>query len=528
MAAPTNGILDNFNRAYESPIGSPWQAEAGNLIVDSSQATTNSYGANRMLWGNTVGSDQEAFLTVAAFPMEYQDVALIFRSDGSGNEYWMGLVTMPSSQYYLYIAAYTSGDAFYTLVESSYLPIPSVGHRIWGTVVGNVLTLYECPSGSSTWTQRLQYTESTNWRTSGKIGMMIWESNARVDDFGGGTVSSGALKSITDSGHGSDSVSGVAVALGLTDAGHGSDAVPAGLQAALSASDSGSGTDILSALLAALTVAETGHGSDSVQSPAVAVPLTDSGAGADAISQVLAALALTDTGTGTDSAMAFILISVTDSGHGADGLSQVTITLSVNDSGVGTDTVPSAIVALTLADAGSAADGVSVGTSANFISVTDSGHGADEIAQIIATALVQELGVGAEAIRINAGLTVADSGAGADTASIVVAVPLTDQGAGLDSITQVLKAALISVADSAIGADTVTGVTVTVPLTDSGTGLDIVAALSAVLAVLDAGAGTDIVIHYDTTRTFKRVTVTFSGKHPGTVFSGKKLGIKFS
>jgi hypothetical protein len=213
MAAPSTSVLDSFNRANESPIAGSWTAEAGTVNLSSNQATAPSDGANRVLWNSTLGADQEGFLTVAALPVVGQDVAIILRSDGSGNEYWLGFANSGGGQYLLYIGAYTSGGTFYSLVDSGNLTGGAAGHKIWGTVVGNVLTLYDCPSGSSTWTQRLQYTDTANWRTSGKIGMMIWESTARVDDFGGGAISSGgttygvssslsAASSLSDSGLG--------------------------------------------------------------------------------------------------------------------------------------------------------------------------------------------------------------------------------------------------------------------------------------------------------------------------------------
>ena len=180
------------------------------------------------------------------------------------------------------------------------------------------ITLYLDPDGSL-WTQatldtmQIGYVISTANTNYARISA-IW---AMVD------YTPATLKSVTDSGHGSDSVSGIAVALGITDTGSGSDTIPSGTpQATIPAiPDTGSGADSVSAIAVEIALTDTGSGSD-IPAILVTVPLTDSGAGVDLVN-----------------VMTGILIAVADSGHGTDTVSSITVQVPVSDTGQGTDIV---------------------------------------------------------------------------------------------------------------------------------------------------------------------------------------------
>lgn len=173
-------------------------------------------------------------------------------------------------------------------------------------------------------------------------------------------VQEGAVvKTVTDSGSGADSVSGVSVSATVADSGNGLDSVP-GPHAALAVADSGTGVDSVAQVLIALikSVADHGHGADAVGGVSVSLGVADSGQGLDAPA-ISASLAITDSGTGVDS-VAQVLISVIktilDAGHGVDSVGPVLVDLSVADAGMGIDSVAGILARLALHDFGQGVD----------------------------------------------------------------------------------------------------------------------------------------------------------------------------
>ena len=149
-----------------------------------------------------------------------------------------------------------------------------------------------------------------------------------------------AALALAETGAGDDVLSVVQEVLkSLADSGAGSDAI-AELVSSLAASDSGAGTDLISVLEAALALAETGAGADVVYALEAALALAESGAGEDllAVVQTVEKI-LADTGSGED---------LMDVDYGA-------IDKQIADSGSGVDILILAIDAL-LADAGSGVD----------------------------------------------------------------------------------------------------------------------------------------------------------------------------
>jgi hypothetical protein len=93
------------------------------------------------------------------------------------------------------------------------------------------------------------------------------------------SVSAATIKTVSDTGGGSDAISQILASLGVSDSGGGTESLSG--TTSLSVADTGGGTDTLAQLLASLGV-------------------SDVGAGADTISQILASLAVSDAGGGAD------------------------------------------------------------------------------------------------------------------------------------------------------------------------------------------------------------------------------------
>jgi len=77
---------DNFNRANETPIGSPWVSSVGGGALLVSNALTSTASTDRQSYYNdTWGSNQESFATVGNLSVRTNYAQLGVRMDSSGN-----------------------------------------------------------------------------------------------------------------------------------------------------------------------------------------------------------------------------------------------------------------------------------------------------------------------------------------------------------------------------------------------------------------------------------------------------------
>src|SRR5678815_5107744 len=89
MPFPTiNGVLDDFNRANETPLASPWinpVPAAGvnlpDLVSNALRQSTNPIGAGIALSGANI--DQEAYYTITVLPVSSSDFSVTIRGAGS-------------------------------------------------------------------------------------------------------------------------------------------------------------------------------------------------------------------------------------------------------------------------------------------------------------------------------------------------------------------------------------------------------------------------------------------------------------
>lgn len=163
-----------------------------------------------------------------------------------------------------------------------------------------------------------------------------------------------AALGVTDAGAGSDAPS-VSAAMTVTDAGSALDEIAA-ITVTVTITETGTGADNLAVDQSGdlKSIVDSGSGSDVVVVDATA-SVSDSGSGADAPSATVV-LAVSDSGSGVDTAIVDILIAVVDAGVGEDTVGTVTVEAVVADTATVADALTIAATLAAIADTGSGVD----------------------------------------------------------------------------------------------------------------------------------------------------------------------------
>lgn len=192
---PQNAVLDNFNAA-DGSLGSIWTVGADPTALAprilSNQCAANVSGGYSDAFINTAtfGPDCEVFCTIGVAGSGETDLTLRVTNEG----------TMSASGYLCYISDVDGSVALYDWHGGNvYDEITSVAHDVAiGSVycfraVGNTLTVYK--DGVSVLT-----TTSSAHTGAGRIGIGINGSTSRIDNFGGGTVTTVTQPTVLDRG----------------------------------------------------------------------------------------------------------------------------------------------------------------------------------------------------------------------------------------------------------------------------------------------------------------------------------------
>jgi Putative Ig domain len=190
--APLSALLDDFNRSDEDPLsqGGQWAPNdprgtccTDTLRVNSNQTMVRSSGDNISYRTFGYPSDVEVFATVTSKPGDGGGVALLFNLKQEGSSGWDG--------YFLAWDALSGTDTLRFRKIVNGVPGPdlastnlefSSGDKLLVRRIGNEMRAYVRQGGG--WTLKLTATDST--LSGGKIGAVLRDSNARLDDFGGG------------------------------------------------------------------------------------------------------------------------------------------------------------------------------------------------------------------------------------------------------------------------------------------------------------------------------------------------------
>jgi hypothetical protein len=201
MAFPTTPVLDPFTRANENPLANgSWASltpfDGGGMKLVSNTARSSiadgSWAGSYWSAGN-FGPDTEVFVTVVTKPATNGHVFDLYVRGNSGD-----LTNFPS--YSLEYSRQAGTDAFkfirYDVGSSTQLGSTmnqevSNGDAIGLSVVGTTLTAWYKASGGS-WASLGTTTDGT-YAGSGKIAFDSNDASGAMDDFGGGTLASGAI-----------------------------------------------------------------------------------------------------------------------------------------------------------------------------------------------------------------------------------------------------------------------------------------------------------------------------------------------
>jgi hypothetical protein len=192
MAFPTTSVLDDFNRADSSSLGSNWTEDVRNAsesspIITGNQAGRGS-GVTSTAWWNasTFGPDCEVYVDLPTIPVN-TGVGLMIRVQNPDTASYDG--------YYLFIQRNDTPDGWAlrrlddkveTVLGAGFNQDLSAGDKIGIEAIGSTIKAFHYTGGA--WVERASRTDST-YGSAGYISMLIGNSTTwRLDNFAGGTV----------------------------------------------------------------------------------------------------------------------------------------------------------------------------------------------------------------------------------------------------------------------------------------------------------------------------------------------------
>ena len=201
FAFPVNGIIDNFNRADESPLtdGGAWTrfdttALPGTLKVVGNQCLLNAAATGSGYYRNpAMYIDAEVYCTIVTKPADTMTMELVVRLQGtvttSPNGYKLRLVPAAGTDV-ITLRRMTAGV---TTQLASFSQEVSNGDSLGLSVAGTVLTAWY-RSGGGAWASLGTYDfsgDATKYTLQGFVGVTIWpNAGAVIDGFGGGNIGS--------------------------------------------------------------------------------------------------------------------------------------------------------------------------------------------------------------------------------------------------------------------------------------------------------------------------------------------------
>lgn len=233
---------------------------------------------------------------------------------------------------------------------------------------------------------------------------------------------------------------------------------------------------------------------------------------------------------GVDTTLAAIIKTIADTGNATDATPLIKVSMKIAESGMGTDATPHPGASLKITEG---VTGTDVAIKYILILASDTIQGLDAL-KVAAGIKIAETGVGSEVIRLAASLKVTDVGSGADTPRITVLLKIpdaasvsdlvrviqqamktvADSGAGSDVIRigvkvfiaetfsaidaiSVIRETLKKITDGITGTDIIKSVTVSLKIPDSANLIDVVSRLAVYAKVLENVTGIDQIIHFD-------------------------------
>jgi hypothetical protein len=189
---PTTPILDNFNRANESPLAGGWNTAAMFTFTDalvSNAATSTGSGAGGQVWGTTTATfDQEAYATLTAKPgAAGRSVAVVAPArtgDAAPRSLWYLTPSISDHDWLTLGGAGSLGGINYVGVSINMTVGNKLGIRF---LSGNASLFLDTGSGFQWWGGSYNGSVPAGG-TAWSPGLMVDDTGqvARMDDFGGG------------------------------------------------------------------------------------------------------------------------------------------------------------------------------------------------------------------------------------------------------------------------------------------------------------------------------------------------------
>ncbi len=197
MIFPVTSILDDFNRANEGPppsaswiTGPKTESNSNGLVIDTNRvkATSLTYGGTAS-WGVTFGPDVEVYVS---------------DSDAGGVFILYWRITDPTDTTLMYGYRFSGynfgGNRTFTVDSLNGLPIDTAtlwtstlsgtianGDQVGISHIGDQISVYENLGGGG-WNLVNTITDNT-YSSAGYIGMGLGSTTGRLDNFGGGEIS---------------------------------------------------------------------------------------------------------------------------------------------------------------------------------------------------------------------------------------------------------------------------------------------------------------------------------------------------
>lgn len=198
---PSGPILDNFNRANESPLsnGGQWQSPADsgstqqmNLVSNAAVGSIST--SSSAAWKAPQGADMQASVTVLALAGAGNDIGVALRAqllNTAGTIYYEARYLQGTGWQVFRINGGVTTQVGSTILGNNIV----VGDKIAGTISGSTIQVWRFDSTNSVWILIGTFTDGVITGV-GSVGIRVRGTSAIVDDFTGGPFVAQQLVSV--------------------------------------------------------------------------------------------------------------------------------------------------------------------------------------------------------------------------------------------------------------------------------------------------------------------------------------------
>jgi glucose/arabinose dehydrogenase len=184
---PSTPVVDAFNRA-DGAIGGSWAGQTAGLTIASNRLTITGTDASTVWNGGTFGADQEAYVTLSSAVAGTPEQDLMLKVQGLSWDTGHIEVRYDATASKVYVTTYAPTQGWQTraTIAATYAAGDRLGAR---ALSDGTVEVYKNAT-------KLGTASTLGWAfqsAGGRIGMtLVSNGTTAVDDFGGGTIVSGA------------------------------------------------------------------------------------------------------------------------------------------------------------------------------------------------------------------------------------------------------------------------------------------------------------------------------------------------